>query len=160
MSRAANRPRSVIEYRRTGLEHAALLIVPFVISCGHSVDPCPITDEEYPCHMAHVIGDTNVCATYALQDGGHCRTGVGVCAGGVCKEPDGAPVECSSVGLGAGDMNASDYCTDADGCATNNPCVISECYHPGEESCTYLPSLDGAPCPGGSCFSGACCGPP
>lgn len=108
--------------------------------------------EAFPCHTAIFTSDWPVghtCTSSVVDDGQPCRTGIGICNGGVCATP-----ECSAPPVS---FNTA-ICGTSEDCFINNPCVDFSCPHPDEDECLYTPKVDGTRCAEGKvCTSGVCC---
>ncbi len=89
-----------------------------------------------------------------------CRSGVGLCFGGVCNAPNW-PSQCEQAPAGPPWV----ACNDVGDCNDGNPCTSDSCPNPGCESCLHVPVQDLTDCtpPGGGpmlCRQGACCDQP
>lgn len=140
----------------------SLIILAAVLApaCGNAPgSPCRTSFDDFPCHRAVVEGE-DVAALYCqlltIDDGQPCRTGVGICMGGDCIEPDGAPTACdghpSNIYEGICDVESD--------CLSFNPCADVSCPSPGLDFCLYLSKPDGTRCAEGlTCLHGQCCVP-
>lgn len=121
---------------------------------GDDACACPLPINFLPeCRTMEPTGPDGACLSVDAPNGSPCRSGVGVCFGGICAAPN-AVGQCMQ-GIGAAPWP---LCEDAGDCDDDNPCTLDACPAPGCAPCLHVPVEDGTTCDAGmSCTQGACC---
>jgi len=96
------------------------------------------------------------CDDEPLPNFSACRSGVGLCFGGVCAAPNWDAQCVQSPALGPWLL-----CNDVKDCDDGNPCTSDSCPAPGCEPCLHVPIADLTDCGDNMlCRQGACCDKP
>lgn len=121
---------------------------------------CPLPINFIPECRAIVFTAEGVCEERPYANFAACRSGVGLCFGGVCNAPNWA-AQCQQAPAGPPWVD----CHDVGDCDDGNPCTSDSCPDPGCGPCLHVPVADLTDCtpPAGSpmlCRQGACCDVP